>query len=138
VLELALGAATEAEYTRACAWIREKHRQTREMFGALLPAADVECVQVQANQDYQSLEQVLADIILCTGEQTRSFQLAQPPARGVSPGKAVSLPLLFMYGSIGWQLHLRLAAGHTPDGKEIKFLCADALPPAYLELIALL
>jgi hypothetical protein len=43
-----------------------------------------------------------------------------------------------MYGSIGWQLHLRLAAGHTPDGKEIKFLCADALPPAYLELIALL
>jgi hypothetical protein len=76
VLELVLGAATEAEYTRACAWIREKHRQTREMFGALLLAADVECVQVQANQDYQSLEQVLADIVLSSGEQTRSFQLA--------------------------------------------------------------
>jgi hypothetical protein len=37
VLELALGAATEAEYTRACAWIREKHRLTRERFGALRP-----------------------------------------------------------------------------------------------------
>jgi hypothetical protein len=138
VLELALGAATEDEYVRACAWVREKHQQTRERFGALLPAADVECVQIQANQDYQSLEQVLADIVLSSGEQTRSFLLLQPPARGVSPGKAVSLPVLFMYGSIGWQLHLRLAAGHTPDGKEIRFLCADALPPAYLELIALL
>jgi hypothetical protein len=138
VLELALSAATEDEFVRACAWVREKHQQTRERFGALLPAADVEFIQVQANQDYQSLEQVLADIVLSSGEQTRSFQLSQPPARGVSPGKAVSLPVLFMYGSIGWQLHIRLAAGHTPDGKEIKFLCADALPPAYLELIALL
>ncbi len=27
---------------------------------------------------------------------------------------------------------------NTPDGKEIRFLRADALPPAYLELIALL
>ncbi len=96
---MALGAATEAEYIQACAWVRGKHQQTRERFGALLPAADVECVQVLANKDYQSLEQVLADIVLSSGEQTRSFQLSQPPARGFSPGKAVSLPVLFMYGS---------------------------------------
>jgi hypothetical protein len=138
VLELALGTATEDEYIQACAWVREKHLQTRERFGALLPAADVECVQIQANQDYRSLEQVLADIVLSSGEQTRSFKLSPPPTRGISPGKAVSLPVLFIYGSIDWQLHIRLAAGHTPDGKEIKFVCADALPAAYQELIALL
>jgi hypothetical protein len=138
VLELALGTSTAQEYVRACEWIKEKHQQTRDKYGILLPAADVECLQIQTSKDFQSLEQILADIVLSSGEHSRTFSLPPPPTHGVSPGKSISLPVLFMYGSIDWQLHIRLGAGHASDGKSVTFVCSDPLPLAYLELIALL
>jgi hypothetical protein len=138
VLELALGTASDEEYANACAWIRRKHQETREKYGILLPAADVECLQIAADKDYQSLEQILAEIVLSSGDNSRTFQLLPPPSRGITPGKAISLPVLFMYESVGWQLHICIAAGHAPDGKSVTFLCSENLPAAYLELIALL
>ncbi len=138
VLELVLGTASAEEYANACAWIRRKHQETKEKYGLLLPAADVECLQIAADKDFQSLEQILADIVLSSGDSPRTFQLPPPPSRGSPPGKAISLPVLFMYGSVGWQLHIRIAAKYAPDGKSVKFMCSESLPAAYLELIALL
>jgi hypothetical protein len=96
VFELALDTATDKEYVHACEWIKQKHQKTREKYGILLPAADVECLQVQASKDYQSLEQILADIVLSSGERSHTFKLPPPPSRGASPGKAISLPVLYM------------------------------------------
>jgi hypothetical protein len=138
VLELALGTSTAQEYAHACEWVKTKHQQTRDSYGILLPAADVECLQIEASKNYQSLEQVLADIVLSSGDVIKTFSLPAPPSRGVTAASTISLPVLFMYGSIDWQLHICLGAGHTADGRSITFICGDPLPPQYLELIALL
>ncbi len=45
------------------------------------------------------------------------------------------MPVLLMYGGIGWQLHLRIAAGHKAD--TVSFI-TGTLPPAYRELIGTL
>jgi hypothetical protein len=81
---------------------------------------------------------VLADIVLSSGDTINTFILPPPPSRGPTTASTISLPVLFMYGSIDWQLHIRLGAGHTADGRSVTIICSDPLPPAYLELVALL
>ncbi len=136
VLEIALGTATDAEYAHAIDWVRCKHQETQKRYGVLLPAANVECVLLKATRNFQTTELLLSNIVLKAEERDPTFELQPEPGHSISPGKAVSMPVLFMYGSVGWQLHIRLAAGHSPDSKNITFLCNNPLPQLYLDLIS--
>jgi hypothetical protein len=133
VLEVAVGLADDEEYRRAAEWVRQKHQQSKELFGFNLPAADVENIQLKATADFDCTERLYRDMHLGDAANP-TYNLYPDPqsSKGGPSGKAVSMPVLLMYGGIGWQLHLRISAGHKAD--TVSFI-TGTLPPSYRELI---
>jgi hypothetical protein len=101
IKELVLGIASSRQLCEATEWVRERMLETRERFGGLtICAADVEDVATPITGRVHDTTSLMAAI----HEETNSLWLRQLPN---PPGtRTVSCPVLFMFGSIDWQLHL--------------------------------
>jgi hypothetical protein len=99
VLKVAVGLASDEEYRHATEWLCQKHQQSKEQFGFILPAANVENIQLKATADFDCTERLYRDMHL--GDATNpTYSLYPDPqsSKGDPPGKAVSMPVLLMYG----------------------------------------
>ncbi len=103
VLEIVLGISTATDMLHAATWIQERMKDTRDHFNGLaICAADTESVSVMKSVDIPNEQALLA-----TFKNSRvPVRLSQYPAP--SGSSMISCPVLFMYGSIGWQLHIRI------------------------------
>jgi len=101
VLEIVLGISTATDMLHAATWIQERMKDTRDRFNGLaICAADTESVSVMKSVDIPNEQALLA-----TFKNSRvPVHLSQYPAP--SGSSMISCPVLFMYGSIGWQLHI--------------------------------
>ena len=126
VFDLDLVWASEERYREATNWLRRKQEETRREYGFFIPAADVEAIQLEATTGCENLDAAIATMQLDTTDVM--FPLHPGPHAKVS---GTQLPVLFMYGGIGWQLHLRVTVSREDNGKGrkmVKFLRHDQLP----------
>ncbi len=112
IKDLVLGIASSRHLREATEWVRERMRETRERFGGLtICAADVEDVTIPITGRVHDTTSLMGAI----HEETNSLWLRQLPN---PPGtRTVSCPVLFMFGSIDWQLHLRIHVSYQRDDK---------------------
>jgi hypothetical protein len=125
VFDLDLASASETKFKEAVKWLSRKQAETREAYGFFIPAADVEAVQMVATGDVQDFESLLTTIQLGDDELRLLFHPGPDAPRilKMEKVKGVQLPVLFMYGGIGWQLHLRVTIEQQED-RETGCKCA--------------
>jgi len=112
IKELVLGIASARQLREATEWVKERILETRERFGGLtICAADVEDIAIPITGRVHDTTSLMGAI----HEETNSLWLRQLPN---PPGtRTVSCPVLFMFGSIDWQLHLRIHVSYHKDDK---------------------
>ncbi len=111
VFELDLALADETRYKDPVRWLRRMQEEHRQEYGFFIPAADVEAIQLEAttyNRDFTSL---ISNITL-DSEELR-LPIHPGPAAGKIPG--LQMPVLLMYGGIGWQFHMRISMEERSD-----------------------
>ncbi len=102
VRELTLGKSTDLQFREAIEWLNQKHRQTKQEYHLLLPAVDTESISLVKSSPVFSFRDVL--------EEASNRQYARGVRFSVSESNSsgIPVPVLLMYGSMGWQLHLRI------------------------------
>jgi len=106
VCQITLGLSSAKDMEEAAAWIRKKKQDTALKFAGLaVCAADTENITLLA-EDNISTDTKLFDAL---GQDVASVRLKMPIAMidGATKEKTIQCPVLYMYGSIGWQLHIR-------------------------------
>jgi hypothetical protein len=135
IKELVLGIASSRQLREATEWVKERMRETRERFGGLtICAADVEDVAIPIKGRVRDTTWLMAAI----HKETNSLWLRQLPN---PPGtRTLSCPVLFMFGSIDWQLHLRIHVSYHKDDKRTDVVLHKGEIPAeeYGELMTVI
>jgi hypothetical protein len=102
VRELTLGKSTDLQFREAIEWLKQRHRQTKQEYQLLLPAVDTESISLVKSSSVFSFRDVL--------EEASNRQYARGVRFSVAEnnGSGIPVPVLLMYGSMGWQLHIRI------------------------------
>jgi hypothetical protein len=137
VKEIVLGQSSAEDMDQAVEWMYDRKYDTAAQYcGLVLCAADTENVQI-----------VRRDVASDRASLLQAFRNASEPVRvkqhpAGQKGRAIQCPVLFMYGSIGWQLHLRINVQYryTGDNKhptvELIFKPGTLPAAAYKRLLA--
>jgi hypothetical protein len=134
VREIVLGLSSEKEMRDASRWVEQKRAKTASKFAGLeVCAADTESIMVvrtDAVRDFDSLLDIFR-------RNTEHVRLRLPQNVHVKGETYVHCPVLFMYGSVGWQLHLRLNIKYRylDDRIDVVFHKGQLPTSAYHELL---
>jgi hypothetical protein len=110
VKEVILGKSTPGEFLAAAEWLRAKLRQTQHGYGVTVLVADVEELCVETPPDIIDN----AGLLKAISDGRMRYTLTR---RGYKGPKA-SFPVLLMFGSIDWQLHLMFHVEHRNAGRD--------------------
>ena len=123
IRELTLGQSTPAEVDEAISFLKTKCKDVRRVFFFCQLAGDVEAISIPQAQ--------WADIKSRVPGETVHLDLA---ASGESGHK---LPVRFMFGHVGWEIHLRLPIleGADPDYPKRLSISPGELQPGVQKLI---
>jgi hypothetical protein len=142
VREIVLGVSTGQDMRDAAAWMYQKTLETRETYNGLaVLAADVEDISFPITEEVSNKQVLLESIHRALKSGREPFRMHQLP-RPKYDCTLVSFPVLFMYGAIGWQLHLRINVSYHIKGwgdkqtTEVSFVGGDLPFEEYRELIA--
>jgi hypothetical protein len=110
VKEVILGKSTPNEFLDAAEWVRIRQRQTQYGYGVTVLVADVEELCVETPPDIIDS----AGLLKAISDGRMRYTLTR---RGYKGPKA-SFPVLLMFGSIDWQLHLMFHVEHRNVGRD--------------------
>ncbi len=110
VKEVILGKSTPGEFLAAAEWVRIRQRQTQHGYGVTVLVADVEELCVETPPDIVDN----AGLLKAISDGRMWYTLTR---RGYKGPKA-SFPVLLMFGSIDWQLHLMFHVEHRNAGRD--------------------
>ncbi len=107
-----MGESTDEDFREAGKWLARKHKATKAKYGFCLPALDVECLSIRlatgCNLPDLEFEMLSND----------DGKVVAPIAMPGDKGNILKLPVLLMYGGVGWQLHLRIPVKYKTVGSE--------------------
>jgi hypothetical protein len=119
VMELVIGNCTRDDILKAIRWIDFKHEETKDELGFCIPALDVENIAVafDAGKEWSDLT---TDVLL--------HQKLKGVIDGFHPNNSAkcNFPVLLMYGSVGWQLHIRILVNYERVGQRTQITVPEA------------
>ena len=132
VKELVLGVSSAEDMRATAKWIQERKTETKNRFnGLLVCAADTEDIAVISDPAVYNID----SLINTFREDPGPFRFRQFPAPPES--KLISCPVLFMFGSVGWQVHIRVNVKYhiTNDRTDVVFHGGELPAEEYLEVL---
>jgi hypothetical protein len=114
IRELVLGEAKPSDYEEVGNWLIEKHQETSYKYGLCVPALDVEEIGVVLNPETRDWDRIRTKLLL--NEEV----IGQVKGPGLDKAPRFNVPILLMYGSVGWQLHLRLPVKYQEKDDSIQ------------------
>ena len=114
IRELVIGEASHDQFQEMGKWIDAKHKETIDDYGFCLPALDVEELSLMMDDIPSNWTEIKTEI------KTSGKLRAKLDAPSHKKTKRFNFPVLLMYGSVGWQVHLRIHLVYTQSGDELR------------------
>ena len=124
--EVTIGESSNALWEHELLWFRKKMKETRELCGLNVLAADVEKTQVIVRKG-ESLADVLWQFEINMHEKSVSLPLER------SGHPCCAVPVRLMIGGHDWQLNIRIPVVEQRDN--LLFILNTPIPPALIKLL---